>query len=131
MLRPICIRSMLCISPDKTIAPAPPSKRVVRRYHRAFLKTLSISPLLKAFGKRLQLQLGLSDSAFDFAMSDKKAFGEPIAASADAANDLDVGEVVNQNQEAGDGQYQRTISSRQIHVGYYAVRHRTGSPFGS
>ncbi|KAI7186014.1 hypothetical protein KC363_g6826 [Hortaea werneckii] len=49
-------------------------------------------------------------------MSAKKAIGESVAAAADAANDFDVGEVVNQSQGAEDGQYQRTISSRQIHV---------------
>lgn len=118
MLRPNCIRTILRISPDRMIAPVPPSERVVRRYHRALLKTLSTSPLLKAFGKRLQLQLSLSDSAFDFAMSVKKAFGEPVAAATDTTKDLDVGEIVNQSQEAEDGQYQRTISSRQIHVGF-------------
>ncbi|KAI7334543.1 hypothetical protein KC315_g3690 [Hortaea werneckii] len=49
-------------------------------------------------------------------MSDKKAFGEPVAAAADATKDIDVGEVVSQSQRVEDGQYQRTISSRQIHV---------------
>lgn len=61
-------------------------------------------------------------------MSDKKTYGESVAAAADAANDCDVGEVVNQSEGAEDGQYQRTISSRQIHVGYYAVRNRTSTP---
>ncbi|KAI7262354.1 hypothetical protein KC345_g9451 [Hortaea werneckii] len=49
-------------------------------------------------------------------MSDKKALEEPVAAATDAAKDLDVGEVVSQSQGAEDGQYRRTISSRQIHV---------------
>lgn len=57
-------------------------------------------------------------------MSDKKAFGEPVAAAADATKDIDVGEVVNQSQRVEDGQYQRTISSRQIHVGCYVVRYK-------
>ena len=50
-------------------------------------------------------------------MSDKKTFEEPVAAATNAAKDFDVGEVVDGHQSAEDGQYRRTISSRQIHVG--------------